>query len=140
MKADAARPLPVPEGMTFDRILADVPCSGFGTLRKNPDLKWRKGEEDIKRLRELQSAILNTLSGYVKNGGVLVYSTCTVFHEENEEVVETFLKEHPQFQLDPIANILPRTCHSLIHGGYLKTFPPVDGMDGFFMARMTRKG
>lgn len=139
MKADAARPLPVPEGMTFDRILADVPCSGFGTLRKNPDLKWRKGEGDVKRLSKLQSAILDNLSGYLKQGGVLVYSTCTVFREENEEVVEDFLETHPEFQLDPIGNILPGTWQSLIHDGYLKTFPPVDGMDGFFIARMTRK-
>jgi 16S rRNA (cytosine967-C5)-methyltransferase len=140
LKGDATRPLPVPEGMTFDRLLADVPCSGFGTLRKNPDLKWRKGEADIKRLSTLQSAILDHLSGYVKNGGLLVYSTCTVFREENEEAVENFLKAHPEFQLDPIADCLPEICGPLIKGGYLNTIPHKTEMDGFFIARMKKQG
>ena len=97
-KGDAAASLPVSDGLVFDRVLADVPCSGFGTLRKNPDLKWRRGEKDIKRLSELQFSILNHLSAYVKEGGVFIYSTCTVFHEENEDVVERFLNEHPEFR------------------------------------------
>jgi 16S rRNA (cytosine967-C5)-methyltransferase len=124
--------------MQFDRVLADVPCSGFGTLRKNPDLKWRKGEGDIKRLSELQMAILTHLSEYVKKGGVLVYSTCTVFREENEGVVEKFLEGHPEFQLDRTAEILLEKCHTLIKDGYLKTFPPKDQMDGFFVARLIK--
>ncbi len=139
LKGDATQSLPVLEGMTFDRVLADVPCSGFGTLQKNPDLKWRKGEEDIRRLSELQLAILTHLSGYVKSGGVFVYSTCTIFHEENEGVVENFLKGHPKFQLDPMADVLPEKCYPLIKDKYLKTFPPKDGMDGFFVARMIKK-
>ena len=139
LKGDATQSLSALKGMTFDRILADVPCSGFGTLRKNPDLKWRKGEGDIKRLSELQLAILTHLSGYVKSGGILVYSTCTVFREENEGVVEHFLKSHPDFQLEPISGLLPEKCHSFIEGGYLKTFPPKDEMDGFFVARLIRK-
>ena len=98
--------LPVPQGMKFDRILADVPCSGFGTLRRNPDLKWRRGEKEIKRLSELQSSILRNLSVYVKEGGVFIYSTCTVFHEENEDVVEKFLDEHPEFQLDRMDKVV----------------------------------
>ena len=138
LKGDATQFLPVLEGMQFDRILADVPCSGFGTLRKNPDLKWRKGEGDIKRLSELQMAILTHLSGFVKSGGVLVYSTCTVFREENEDVVEKFLERHPEFQLDRMAEILPEKCHALIKDGYLKTFPPSDEMDGFFVTRMIK--
>jgi 16S rRNA (cytosine967-C5)-methyltransferase len=138
LKGDATRPHPELDGIAFDRVLADVPCSGFGTLRKNPDLKWRKGEEDIKRLSELQVAILNNLSGYVRSGGVLVYSTCTVFHEENEDVVEEFLKNHPEFHPEPISKFLPEKCHPLIEGQYLKTFPPRDEMDGFFVARMKR--
>jgi 16S rRNA (cytosine967-C5)-methyltransferase len=139
LKGDATRSLPSLEGMKFDRVLADVPCSGFGTLRKNPDLKWRKGEEDIKRLSELQTAILNNLSGYVKSGGVLVYSTCTVFCEENENVIETFLTNHPEFNLDSVSNLLPKKFNSLIRNGYLKTFPSKDEMDGFFVARLIRK-
>jgi 16S rRNA (cytosine967-C5)-methyltransferase len=139
LKGDASKPLPIPKRLEFDRILADVPCSGFGTLRRNPDLKWRRDEEDIRRLSELQFSILRNLSGYLKEGGILVYSTCTVFHEENEDVVEKFLNEHPGFQLDRIAEILPGKYHSFIKDGYFKTFPPRNEMDGFFVARL-RKG
>jgi 16S rRNA (cytosine967-C5)-methyltransferase len=139
MKGDATRPLSGLKEMTFDRVLADVPCSGFGTLRKNPDVKWRKGEGDIKRLGELQLTILNNLSGYVRKRGVLVYSTCTVFREENEEVIEHFLKSHPEFQPEPVSKFLPETCHPFVIDGCLKTFPPKNRMDGFFAARLLRK-
>jgi 16S rRNA (cytosine967-C5)-methyltransferase len=138
MLGDATHPLPVPKGFKFDRVLADVPCSGFGTLRKNPDLKWRRKEEDIQRLSQLQYSILENLSSYVKEGGILVYSTCTVFQEENEGVVEKFLNQHPQFQLDRIGPILPRTCHPFLRKGYFATFPPKYGMDGFFAARLVK--
>jgi 16S rRNA (cytosine967-C5)-methyltransferase len=119
--------------------LADVPCSGFGTLRRNPDLKWRRSEEDIRRLSELQVSILSNLSGYLKEGGILVYSTCTVFHEENEDVVEKFLNEHPGFRLDRIVEILPEKYYPFIKNGYFKTFPPRDEMDGFFVARLRKE-
>jgi 16S rRNA (cytosine967-C5)-methyltransferase len=138
IKGNAAKGLPIPEGLRFNRVLADVPCSGFGTLRRNPDLKWKKKEEDIRRLSELQSSILRNLSGYVEEGGILVYSTCTVFHEENEDVVEKFLDEHPEFGLDPIDEVLPEECHIFIENGYFKTYPPKDEMDGFFVARMVK--
>ena len=146
IKGDAAKPLPIPQGLVFDRVLADVPCSGFGTLRKNPDLKWRRGEKDIKRLSELQRSILANLSGYVREGGTLIYSTCTVFHEENEDVVERFLDEHPEFRLDPmekvasafIADEKSEEFRPFIQRGYLKTFPPKNEMDGFFAARMVK--
>jgi len=138
VRGDASRPLLVPEGLQFDRILADVPCSGFGTLRKNPDLKWRKGEEDVRRLSELQTSILRNLSGYLKKGGILVYSTCTIFHEENEDVVEEFLREHPEFHLDPIGNVLPDKCRPFTTDGYFKTYPQREDMDGFFVARLIK--
>jgi 16S rRNA (cytosine967-C5)-methyltransferase len=138
VKGDAVRLIPVPKGVRFDRILADVPCSGFGTLRKNPDLKWRRGGEDIQRLSLLQSSILRNLSGYVKEGGVLVYSTCTVFHEENEDVVEKFLEGHPEFRLDRVDKVLPEKMQPFVPKGFFKTFPPRNGMDGFFAARMIK--
>ena len=140
VKGDAAASLPVSKGLVFDRVLADVPCSGFGTLRKNPDLKWRRGEKDIKRLSELQFSILGNLSVYVKEGGVLIYSTCTVFHEENEDVLEKFLEGHPEFQLDRTDKILPEKFHLFIQNGYFKTFPPNNEMDGFFVARLIKSG
>jgi len=146
IKGDAAQSLPIPQGSKFDRILADVPCSGFGTIRRNPDLKWRRGVEDIKRLSKLQLSILKNLAVYVKEGGILIYSTCTVFHEENEDVVERFLGGNPEFQLDRmdhvasafIADGKSEGIHSLIQDRYFKTFPPRDEMDGFFVARMIK--
>jgi 16S rRNA (cytosine967-C5)-methyltransferase len=155
IKGNAAASLPISKGLVFDRILADAPCSGFGTLRKNPDSKWRRGEKDIKRLSQLQFSILDNLSSYVKEGGVLVYSTCTVFHEENEDVVERFLNEHPEFELDPmdrVASVIPACQQAgiaddkseefrpFIQNRYFKTFPPTNEMDGFFGARMVKRG
>jgi 16S rRNA (cytosine967-C5)-methyltransferase len=154
VKGNAAVSLPVSDGFEFDRVLADVPCSGFGTLRKNPDLKWKRGEKDIRRLSELQFSILNHLAVYVKEGGALIYSTCTIFHEENEDVVERFLNEHPEFELEPmdrvaadipayrqagIADDKLEEFRPLIQKGYFKTFPPRDGMDGFFAARLVKR-
>jgi len=138
VKGDTTHPLAIPGGLGFDRVLADVPCSGFGTLQRNPDLKWRRGEEDLRRLGELQSSILGNLSLCVREGGILVYSTCTVFHEENEDVVEGFLSEHPEFRLDSIDRILPEECLFFMKNGYFRTFPSRDWMDGFFVARMVR--
>ncbi len=138
VKGDASHALPIPREMEFDRVLADVPCSGFGTLRRNPDLKWKREEKDVRRLSILQSSIIGNLARYVKKGGILVYSTCTVFHEENEDVVEKFLDGHPEFRLDQIREVLPEKCHPFIQKGYFKTFPPRDEMDGFFVARLIR--
>ncbi|MGQ9636827.1 MAG: 16S rRNA (cytosine(967)-C(5))-methyltransferase RsmB [Thermodesulfobacteriota bacterium] len=135
---DATKPLP--RKLLFDRILADVPCSGFGTLRRNPDLKWKRKEEDLLRLSELQERILKNLSSYLKEGGVLVYSTCTVLQEENEEVIKRFMRTHPEFHLDPLNEFLPQAYHSVVHHGFFKTFPYKDEMDGFFVARMRKFG
>ncbi len=138
VKGDATYPPPMVGTQKFDRVLADVPCSGFGTLRRNPDLKWKRKEEDIQRLSGLQLDILRGLAPLVRKGGILIYSTCTVFPEENEGVIERFLKEDPQFQLDSLKNILSEKCHLFILDGYFKTFPPRDRMDGFFVARMRK--
>jgi len=137
-RGDAAQAFPFPRGTKFDRVLADVPCSGFGTLRKNPDLKWKRRDRDIPRLSGLQSTILENISSYLREGGALVYSTCTVFREENEEVIEGFLGRHSEFRLDRMEHVLPERFHPLIEKGYLKTFPPREGMDGFFAARLIR--
>jgi 16S rRNA (cytosine967-C5)-methyltransferase len=124
IKGNAAKPLPIPLGMRYDRILADVPCSGFGTLRRNPDLKWRRGEKDIERLRELQFSILTNVS---------------VFHEENEDVVGKFLDGHSEFELDGMDKFLPGKFHPFIQKSCFKTFPLKNEMDGFFVARLIRK-
>ncbi len=138
MRGDASRPLPIPEGKRFDRILADVPCSGFGTLRRNPDLKWKRTADDVERLSKLQYSILANASNYLKEGGALVYSTCTVFHEENEDVVVKFLAEYQDFHLQPLDEILSEKFHPLVKGGFFKSYPPMDEMDGFFAARLKK--
>ena len=137
-RGDATQAFPFPGGTEFDRVLADVPCSGFGTIRKNPDLKWKRGEKDIRRLSGLQSSILESVSRYVKEEGVLVYSTCTVFREENEAVIDKFLAGHPEFRLDQMEQALPENCHFLIENGYFKTFSLQEEMDGFFAARLRK--
>ena len=83
-----------------DRVLCDVPCSGLGVIHKKPDIKWNRKEEDIAELLKIQKNILNSASKYVKSGGVLVYSTCTILREENEERIEEFLKENTDFEKD----------------------------------------
>ncbi len=139
VKGNAAASFPIPKGLFFDRVLADVPCSGFGTLRKNPDLKWKRSEKDIVRLSELQRSILGNVSTYVKEGGVLVYSTCTVFREENEDVVEGFLNEHPEFELDRLDQVPSEKFRVFAQNEFFKTFPPQNEMDGFFAARWIKR-
>ncbi len=90
-------------------------------------------------MSKLQLSILGNVSSYVREGGVLVYSTCTVFPEENEEVAEKFLKEHPEFQLDPVEKVLPEELLPFVQKGFFKTFPPRNEMDGFFAARWIKR-
>jgi 16S rRNA (cytosine967-C5)-methyltransferase len=133
---DAAVSLPFPPG-SFDCVLVDVPCTGLGTLRRNPDGKWRVKETDIPRLQKLQQAILAQAATMVKREGVLVYSTCTMMPEENEGVIEAFLSEQHKFHLEDASPLLSPGCEELVDTkGYLRTFPPRHGTDGFFAARM----
>jgi len=120
----------------FDLVLADVPCTGLGVIRKRLDLRWRIRESDIKRLAELQSRILENAAGLVKSGGALVYSTCTVTNEENRDQIAVFLTRHPQFELEPAERYLPT---ELTKDGYLETWPHLHRMDGAFAARLIRK-
>jgi 16S rRNA (cytosine967-C5)-methyltransferase len=139
MTHDATTPLPFPPG-SFDRLLVDVPCTGFGTLRRNPDGKWRVKEADIPRLRQIQGKIFTQAVTMVKKEGVLVYSTCTMTSEENEGVIEAFLSEREDFRLEDASPFLPPGCEGLVDStGYLRTRPHRHGMDGFFAARMKRK-
>ena len=118
------------EGL-FDAVIADVPCSGIGVIRKKPEIR-RKAESEISGLPAVQSAILDSLSGSVKAGGVLLYSTCTVLREENEDVIERFLAGHPDFVQDNF-----ETWRGTANGMY--TFwPQTDETDGFFVCRMKK--
>jgi 16S rRNA (cytosine967-C5)-methyltransferase len=136
---DATAPLPFPAG-SFDGCLVDAPCTGLGTLRRHPEGKWRIKEQDILRLQEMQGLILRQAAPLIKEGGILVYSTCTLTQEENEGVIETFLSEHNEFRLEDASALLPAGCEGLVDSqGYLRTFPHRHNTDGFFAARMRRK-
>ncbi len=122
-----------------DGVLVDAPCSGLGLVRRKPDLRWKRMEQDIGKLSELQLQILKNASLYVKTGGVLVYSTCTLSMEENIQVVRDFLSYDNSFKLDNIEQFLPDNIeapHKI--DGYLELYPNVHGTDGFFIARMTK--
>ncbi|HEX9750199.1 MAG TPA: 16S rRNA (cytosine(967)-C(5))-methyltransferase RsmB [candidate division Zixibacteria bacterium] len=119
------------------RVLADVPCSAFGTLAKNPEVRWTKSADDITRLARSQRLWLIAASRHVAHGGVLVYATCTLPRQENEDVVNAFLIDHSDFVRDDIPDSIPRKYVS--GDGIVMTTPPVDGLDGVFAARLRRK-
>jgi len=119
---------------TFDRVLLDAPCSGTGTLRSNPEIKWRLTSEDITRLSELQLNLLERASATVAQAGRLVYSTCSIEREENEEVVSRFLTGNVAFNV-----VKPQAPAELITSdGFVRTFPHKNGCDGFFAAVLER--
>lgn len=127
-----------------DRIFVDAPCTGLGTLRRHPEIKWHLRPEDIERLSRLQIEILKGVASCLKEGGVLVYSTCTPEPEEDEEEVEAFLKAHPEFILEDASPYLPAQelvegpALSLVEGGFLRTSPHRHGTDAFFAARFRK--
>ena len=120
---------------TFDAVLLDVPCSGFGTVSENPDIKLFKTEEDVKALIKTQAQILSTCANYVKKGGYLYYSTCSVFGEENDEQIAKFLKENDNFTVEEIDSPLP---HDKKKYG-LQFLPDTAFGAGFYVARLQRK-
>jgi len=140
--ADATHSLPLKGCRLFDKVLLDVPCSGLGILRRHPDGKWRKSLETIEKLKKTQWKIIHNASQYVKPGGVMVYSTCTLNHEENECMIEAFLSfMKNDFTIENPLPDLPHQCNLLITTqGYLQSFPHRDFMDGFFGARLRRRG
>jgi 16S rRNA (cytosine967-C5)-methyltransferase len=118
----------------FDRVLVDAPCSGLGTLRRNPDLKWRQMPEDIAELNIKQANILARAAKLVKTGGRLIYATCSLLSDENEQIAEQFLATHPDFKLLNAAQILAQQQIELDTGDYLKLLPHLHNTDGFFAA------
>jgi 16S rRNA (cytosine967-C5)-methyltransferase len=119
----------------FDLVLADLPCSGLGVLRRRLDLRWKIGEADILRLSGLQSRILDNAAEMVEPGGALVYSTCTLTPEENARQIEGFLTRQTGFSLDRAERYLPPGA---AEGGYLSVWPHRQGRDGSFAARLVR--
>jgi 16S rRNA (cytosine967-C5)-methyltransferase len=130
---------------SMDIVLLDAPCSGFGVIRRKPEIKWNKTEADIAGLAELQHRLLHAAGALVKSGGRLVYSTCTITPEENEEAVRRFLAEHPEFEPDtdwPDAVLEPLKAQGILPSpfeGQVQILPHQFGSDGFFMARLRRK-
>jgi 16S rRNA (cytosine967-C5)-methyltransferase len=125
----------------FDRVLVDAPCTGLGVLRRNPDIKWKVGPKDCRRLHLLQTELLGRAAELVRPGGVLVYATCTLTPEENEGTVKAFLTEHGDFSLEDGKVILPPSSGDVVEEqGSLKTWPHRHGVDGFFAARLRHSG
>jgi 16S rRNA (cytosine967-C5)-methyltransferase len=123
----------------IDRVLVDAPCSGFGTLRRNPDLKWRQPQSAIPELAAKQARLLASAATLLKPGGRLVYATCSVLPEENEAVVEAFLAAHAEFALGDAASELARAGVALDTGPMLRLYPHRHGCDGFFAAMLERR-
>ncbi|SHH44171.1 16S rRNA (cytosine967-C5)-methyltransferase [Anaerosphaera aminiphila DSM 21120] len=111
----------------FDSVLVDAPCSGLGLYRKKPEIKWNRSYSDVLSLKEIQKDILNNASKYVKKGGAIIYSTCTLTREENEEVIYEFLSENKEFSLEKINN-----------SDIAKLYPSTDNTDGFSIAKIKR--
>jgi 16S rRNA (cytosine967-C5)-methyltransferase len=121
-----------------DRVLVDAPCSGLGTLRRNPDLKWRQNEDSVAELAIKQAAILAAAAKMVRPGGRLVYATCSLLSAENDAIIEAFLAAHPEFTLTPAAGVLAR--HGItLEGDYLRLLPHQHNTDGFFAAVLDKK-
>jgi 16S rRNA (cytosine967-C5)-methyltransferase len=122
----------------LDRVLVDAPCSGFGTLRRNPDLKWRHGPQALAELSGKQRHILAAAARLLKPGGRLVYATCSILHEENEAVVEDFLRAHGEFAPLSCAELLAAQRIGLDTGERLRLFPHLHATDGFFAAAFAK--
>ena len=123
----------------IDRVLVDAPCSGLGTLRRNPDVKWRQKVEAVAEMQVKQASILDGAARLLKGGGRLVYATCSLLNEENEFIVEQFLAAHPEFDLVPMSQVLAEQKIELEMGDYLKLLPHKHQTDGFFAAVLQRK-
>lgn len=123
----------------IDRVLVDAPCSGLGTLRRNPDMKWRQTPESVLELNAKQGAILASAARLVKPGGRLVYATCSLLDEENEAIASQFLSTHADFTLVPMKDVLVEQKVALEMGDYLKLYPHIHQTDGFFAAVFERK-
>lgn len=122
---------------TFDRILVDAPCSGFGLLRRKPEIRYEKSLDDSYQLQKVQKAILDAVANKLKKGGRLVYGTCTILKTENEDVIDAFLADHDNFRLVPTQTALD--LDALDERGMLHIYPDDFGSDGFFVATLVKQ-
>lgn len=123
---------------SMDAVLLDAPCSGTGFMAQKPDIKLRITEESVRELTDLQRKLLRTVCEYVKPGGTLVYSTCSILKEENEEQIKCFLKDHPEFEETELPESIPETFREKRRTG-LQLMEHRDGIEGFYMIRMRKK-
>lgn len=123
---------------TMDAVLLDAPCSGLGVMDNKPDIKYRATPESVRELTEIQEKLMNTCCRYVKRGGVMVYSTCSMLPEENRRQVEKFLAGHPEFEIAPLPASFDEKYRALYTPFGLQLLPHRDGVEGFFIARMRR--
>jgi 16S rRNA (cytosine967-C5)-methyltransferase len=120
----------------FDAILIDAPCSGTGVIRRHPDIRWNRKEDDIATYRSSQLELLCEAAPLLRPGGVLLYATCSLEPEENDEVVQKFLQHHPHFQIESSTPLLPDNAQQLVNPQGFFHPTPVHGLDGFFAARL----
>lgn len=140
LERDVAQGFDLQGRSSYKRVLVDAPCSGLGTLRRNPDARWRLQPQEIPRCADRALAILSSAGRYVEEGGVLVYSVCTFSPEETTGVVSRFLESAKQFRVDDPRPFLPETAHELVNElNALVTWPQRHGCDGFFAVRLVRK-
>jgi len=125
--------------LSMDAVLIDAPCSGLGVMGDKPDIKYRLTNETIEALIPIQKGILETCAAYVKKGGLLVYSTCTIIPEENALQIASFLEAHPEFEADNDDSWLPENLRDGYQNGMIQLLPCRDGVEGFFIARLRRK-
>ncbi len=123
-----------------DRVLIDAPCSGLGIIRKKPDIKYSRTDNDLKEITVLQRDILKNASKYLKVGGYMIYSTCTIQPQENLEIVQDFLAENPDFTLTGFKELMPPTLDIASSAeGYIQLFPNINQTDGFFISKIKRE-
>jgi 16S rRNA (cytosine967-C5)-methyltransferase len=139
IRADAREPLPFRDGV-FDIALVDAPCSGLGTIRRDPDIRWRRQEADLSELASRQAQMLDQAARVLKSGGHLIYATCSSEPEENDDVVRQFLSGHPEFAVDPPPAFAgdPVLATTLEGPGFLRTLPFRHGLEAFFAARLVK--
>jgi 16S rRNA (cytosine967-C5)-methyltransferase len=123
----------------LDRVLVDAPCSGLGTVRRNPDLKWRQTPTSVAELAAKQASILRAAAGLIKPGGRLVYATCSLLDDENDAIVDGFLADHPEFAPLSAEEALHRQNIAVDTGARLRLAPHRHGTDGFFAAVLERR-
>ncbi|NTW48367.1 MAG: 16S rRNA (cytosine(967)-C(5))-methyltransferase [Chlorobiales bacterium] len=124
----------------FDFVLLDAPCTGTGVLSRRAELRWRLKPDDIRTMSGLQSRLLENAAKLVKDDGVIVYSTCSIEPEENGQLIDAFLSQHPEWKIQPATDVLPADLHDLVgENGTITLLPSENGMDGAFSVRLIRK-